>query len=205
MKITIMVEGATEDAFKPYLREYLETRLAGAMPKLDFHRYDGRIPKGDKLKRIVKNLLSGRNSADHVIALTDVYTGTTLHDFLDATDAKAKMRDWVGAEEVRFHPHVALYDFESWLLPYWPTIKKLAGHNANAPSGAPETVNHNKPPSYHIKDIFERGKCRDSYIKPRDANRILRDNDLSITINQCPELKSFINTILEVCNETRIP
>jgi len=204
MKIAILVEGETEVALKPFLRRFLETRLQGCMPELDFHPYHGRIPKHDKLRRVVENHFRGKNPADHVIALTDVYTGTTPPDFLDAADAKAKMRNWVGTE-ARFHPHVAQYDFEAWLLPYWPQIQKLARHSKAAPGGAPETVNHNKPPSYHIKEIFETGQCRDSYVKPRDAGRILRDSDLTIAINQCPELKSFINTILEACNANRIP
>jgi hypothetical protein len=173
------------------------------MPKLDFQPYHGRIPTKDKLRRIVENHISGKDPADHVIALTDVYTGTTPPAFLDATDAKAKMRGWVGAEP-RFHPHVALYDFEAWLLPFWPSIQRLARHNKTAPSGAPEMVNHNKPPSHYIEEIFEIGKSRDSYSKPRDANRILRDNDLSIAINQCPELRSFVNTILDVSGGTVI-
>lgn len=37
MRITIMVEGETEKAFKQHLREYLQKKLAGKMPKLDFH------------------------------------------------------------------------------------------------------------------------------------------------------------------------
>ena len=204
MRIVILVEGKTESAFRPHLIKYFETRLQGAMPKLDFHPYDGRIPTNDKLKRIVMNHLGGKYPADHVIALTDVYTGTNPPDFLNATDAKEKMRVWVGPD-ARFHPHVALHDFEAWLLPYWTTIQNLAKHNKTAPSGIPESVNHNKPPSYHLKEIFEAGKCRDSYIKPRDANRILSDNDLSAAIDQCPELKSLINTILSACNETTIP
>jgi hypothetical protein len=59
-----------------------------------------------------------------VIALTDVYTGTD--DFLDAADAKQKMRAWVGKND-RFHPHVAQHDFEAWLLPFWTDIQSLAG------------------------------------------------------------------------------
>jgi hypothetical protein len=47
-------------------------------------------------------------------------------------------------------------------------------------------------------DVFEIGQCRDSYVKPRDAGRILRDNDLLIAINICSELKAFVNTILTV-------
>jgi hypothetical protein len=110
------------------------------------------------------------------------------------------MREWVGVDETRFHPHTAQYDFEAWLLPYWKTIQKLAKHNKTAPSGIPEAVNHNNPPAYRIKEIFEIGACRRSYIKARDAGLILNENDLLIAINQCPELKSFINTILEVCD-----
>jgi len=198
MKIAIIVEGKTEKAFLPYLRRFLQTRLEGNMPKLDPHFYDGRIPTGDKLMRVVKNLLSGRDAADHVIALTDVYTGSRPPDFTDAEDAKNKMRRWVGGE-TRFHPHVAQFDFEAWLLPYWPTIQKLAGYKQAAPGINPEKVNHNNPPAHRIKAIFEAGQCRDSYIKPRDAGRILRDNDLAVSIAQCPEFKAFVNTIISIC------
>lgn len=204
MKISIIVEGKTEKAFMPYLREYLKTRLPGGMPQLDPFVYDGRIPKGDKLKRVVANLLQGRSAAECVIALTDVYTGTTPPDFQDAADAKFQMRQWVG-NEPRFHPHAAQYDFEAWLLPYWPTIQKLAGHNKTAPAGNPENVNLNNPPAYRIKEIFEIGQCRDSYVKPRDASRILRENDLSAAINQCAELKAFVNTILSISGGQVIP
>jgi len=204
MKIAVIVEGKTEKAFMPFLREYLKKHLQANMPKLDPVPYDGRIPKGDRLKRLVANLLGGLSPADHVIALTDVYTGTNPPDFINAQDAKNKMRQWVG-EEPRFHPHAAQYDFEAWLLPYWPTIQKLAKHNKAAPGGNPETVNLHNPPAYRIKEIFAIGKCRDSYVKPRDAARILRENDLSIAIAQCAELKAMINTILSVCGGPVIP
>lgn len=204
MKISIIVEGKTEKAFFPYLREFLRTKLSSNMPRLDAVPYDGRIPKEDKLKRVVENLLSGRHPADHVIALSDVYTGSTPPDFRDAADAKAKMRSWVG-NATRFHPHVAQHDFEAWLLPYWSTIQKLAKHNKGAPGGNPESVNHNNPPAYRIKEIFEIGQCRDSYVKPRDAGRILKDNDLMTSINQCPELKEFVNTILSLSGGSALP
>jgi hypothetical protein len=204
VKISIIVEGKTEKAFLPYLREYLKVRLTDRMPRLDPFPYDGRIPKGEKLKRVVENLLKGRNASDHVIALTDVYTGSNPPDFQDAGDAKSKMKSWVGTEP-RFHPHAAQYDFEAWLLPYWSTIQKLAGHNKTAPAGNPESVNHNNPPAYRLSEIFEIGRCRDSYVKPRDAGRILRDNDLSVAVAQCPELKAMINTILCVCGGVMLP
>ncbi|HBL29619.1 MAG TPA: hypothetical protein DD490_22525 [Acidobacteria bacterium] len=201
MKITILVEGATERVFLPPLRDFLKRHLT-QMPSLSVRPYDGRIPKGDKLRRIVEDLLTKRPTSDAVIALTDVYTGTS--DFADAADAKAKMNEWVGGNK-RFHPHVAQHDFEAWLLPFWPTIQKLAKHNLRAPSGPPEQVNHGNPPARRIKEIFERGKCRDSYVKPRDALRILRDNDLSVAIEACPELKALVNTILRLSGGKLLP
>jgi hypothetical protein len=205
MRIALLVEGKTETAFLPHLRGFLEARLSGKMPKLDPLPYDGRIPTGAKLRRVVGQLLNDPSKpADHVVALTDVYTGTQPPDFPTAAEAKTKMREWVGGEE-RFHPHVALHDFEAWLLPYWPVIQKLAGHNRTAPGGNPETVNHNNPPAHRLREIFRIGTCRDDYVKPRDAARILRECDLSVAITQCPQLKAFVNTILSVSGGTVIP
>jgi len=85
MRIAIFVEGATEMAFKKKLCEFLQSRLEQKMPKRHFIKQDGRVPKEEKLKKIVENLLDN-NGYDAVIALTDVYTGK--QDFKDANDAK---------------------------------------------------------------------------------------------------------------------
>jgi len=197
MRIALIVEGKTETAFLPHLREFLKPRLPGAMPRIDRWPYDGRIPKGEKLRRVVDDLLrAGRGAADAVVALTDVYTGT--REFEDAADAKTKMREWVGHND-RFYPHAAQHDFEAWLLPFWDDIQRLAGHNRKLPSALPEKINHNKPPSYWLQEIFQAGACRDSYIKPRDAGRILKGKDLLISAKACPELTAFLNTILTLC------
>ena len=137
-KIAILVEGATEAAFKKKLCEFLQSRLEQKMPRLNFKPQHGRVPKEEKLKRLVEKLLDN-DGYDAVIALTDVYTGT--QDFQDANDAKDKMMRWVD-KNPKFYPHTALHDFEAWLLPYWTTIQKLAKHNRSAPRGLPETVNH---------------------------------------------------------------
>jgi hypothetical protein len=189
LKISILVEGKTETALKPHLHAFLESRLEGRMPRLDMFKYDGRIPKGDKLRRVVETLLAqGSQRSDAVIALTDVYTGDG--DFTDAMDAKNKMRGWVGANPA-FYPHVAQHDFEAWLLPFWDEIQKLARHNRKAPPGQPESVNHTRPPSFHIQEIFRIGTCRDDYSKPRDANRILRNKDLMIAAGR-PGIKGIL-------------
>ncbi|MFZ5829974.1 MAG: DUF4276 family protein [Planctomycetota bacterium] len=171
MKIAILVEGSTERALMPHLRGFLKQRLTGQMPKLDAVPCNGRLPKGAKLKRQVELLLkTGKPTADVVIALTDVYTGRS--DFRDAADAKAQMRTWVGNND-RFFPHAAQYEFEAWLLPYWSTIQRLSGTSSRPFAADPETVNHNRPPSKRLSELFCRGPrelCEDAG-RQRDSAR----------------------------------
>ena len=170
------------------------------MPILHPVSQKGRIPSGDKLDRLVDRLLRhGKNPADHVIALTDVYP-----DYSDAADAKERMRQSV-KDTSRFHPHAAQYEFEAWLLPYWSRIQQLANHNQTAPGENPEQVNHQNPPSSRIKTILRRGNGRFDYVKDRDANRILKDSDLNLAIQRCSELKALVNTILSICGGQKIP
>lgn len=197
MRIALLIEGQTERAFLSHLRQFLQVRLPGKMPRLDPVPYDGRIPTGGRLKREVERLLcAAKSPADAVIALTDVYTGT--REFTDAQDAKNKMRAWVGDND-RFHPHAAQFEFEAWLLPFWDTVQRLAGHNKAAPGGTPETVDHLRPPSARIREIFRAGKRGRDYVKPRDADRILRGNNLLDSAQACPELRALLNTILRLC------
>ena len=202
MRIAFIVEGDTERAFQKHLRNFLQTRLSGRMPKLLFRTYRGKLVKPPELKKMVDHLLRGPNPvADEVIVLTDVYTGKP--DFEDAADAKRKMREWVGREP-RFHPHAAQYEFEAWLLPYRDRIKELSKANQNPPSSSPENVNHNKPPSHHLDEMFRTGR-KDKYIKPRDASRILDNQDLVVAADACPELKSLLNTILQLSGGESLP
>jgi len=199
MRIALIVEGETETAFLPHLRAFLQSRLPGRMPKLDPVPQDGRIPTSGKLKRLVEQLLKDRkHPADAVIALTDVYTGTNPPLFADAADAKQEMREWVGDND-RFYAHAAQHDFEAWLLPFWEEILRLAGHNRAAPGGSPEQVNHMNPPAHRLREVFRTGSRGRAYVKPRDARRILQGKDLLVAAQACPELKSFLNTVLALC------
>ena len=183
MRIAIIVEGKTETAFKPHLIAYLQGLLAGMMPKLDFLSLDGRIPTGGKLRRVVANLLNdSMRPADAVIALTGVYTGSIPPEF-----------------------SIALHDFEAWLLPYWEKIQRVAGGKRNPPNPFPEHVNHGKPPAFHLTEVFRTGSKSISYSKTRDAGRILKDEDLSVAIQACPELNAFVTTILDLCDPGRSP
>ena len=200
MKIVLMIEGATEKIFIPYLKKILLEKLKDKMPKLAIYKYDGRIPIKDNLKRDVNMLLSGKDPANYVIALTDVYTRTNPPVFINAEDAKNKMKTWVGNNKY-FIPHAAQHEFEAWLLPYWDIIQKIAKHNMKAPGNNPELVNHQKPPSHWIKEIFRIGKRSDNYVKQRDAARILREvnDNFEKSLNACNELKFFIDSIIYCC------
>ena len=93
---------------------------------------------------------------------------------------------------------MAFHDFEAWLLPYWNKIKKLTGSNHKSPGSSPEKVNHVDPPAYRLAEVFRTGSKTQSYVKTRDAGRILKGEDLSIAINACPELKAFVDTIIRL-------
>ncbi len=192
VSIAIIVEGASEAALDQSLRRFLAARLPEGRPRIRFYPEDGRIPKGERLQRDVDRLLRRH---DAVIALTDVYTGPSSREFESARHARASMRSWVGPEP-RFHPHAAQYEFEAWLLPYWNVIQDRAGSKRQAPSANPESVNHDRPPSIRLGEVFRAGAKGRTYSKTRDATAILKDQDLTIAANACPELKSFLNTIL---------
>jgi hypothetical protein len=172
--------------------ELLGRRSPIRLPSLRFYRSDGRIPKRDLLKREVARLLA---THDHVVALTDVYTGTEPREFTTGSDARSAMRAWVG-DEPRFHPHAAQHEFEAWLLPYWSQIQRLAGSKRQRPSQQPESVNHDRPPSKLLREVFRNGSKRMDFQKILHASAILRNQDLTIAAHVCPELKSFLNTIL---------
>ena len=161
MKITIICEGRTEKAFNPCLKSFLSDRLHGKNPALRYDVHNGAIPAGKKLKKLVGTLLTnGPVKSDAVIALTDVYPA-----FADAASAKQAMQEAVG-NEPKFFPHVALHDFEAWLLPYWDRIQKLSGRNSAPFAQNPEAVNHGNPPAHRLSKLFEAGSCRASYSKP---------------------------------------
>ena len=192
VSIAVIVEGATERALKPALMALLRRQSPTSLPSLSFYPSNGRIPKRDPLKREVMRLLAIH---DHVVALTDVYTGTEPREFTTGLDARSAMRAWVG-NEPRFHPHAAQHEFEAWLLPYWSRIQRLAGSNRQRSSQQPETVNHDRPPSKLLREVFRTGSKGADFQKILHASAILRDQDLTIAAHACPELKSLLNTIL---------
>ncbi|MFQ6133767.1 MAG: DUF4276 family protein, partial [Armatimonadota bacterium] len=142
-----------------------------------------------KLHAVAQVALKGRQAAC-VVALRDVYP-----DFRSAGEAK----QWIGRaipDDARCHAHAAQYEFEAWLLPFWRDICEhlpLKAH-PRPPGGQPEDEDLMRPPSHHLSELYR--KAGRFYDKPRDALAILCRNDITVAAEQCPELKSLLNTLL---------
>ena len=65
-------------------------------------------------------------------------------------------------------------------------------------------MNLTRPPSVRIKEIFRVGSRGRDYVKPRDAERILRENDLLLASAACPELRGLLNTVIGLCGGERV-
>ena len=170
------------------------------MPKLDFLPYDGRIPTGDKLKRVVENLLNDQKQpADAVIALTDVYTGSIPPEFPTAERCKAKDAGmgWCGETILSSCGTPRLRGVAAAVL---GENQEDHGKQPQCPWLSPEKVDHDNSPAYRLAEVFRTGSKTKSYVKARDAGRILKDEDLSVAIDACPELKAFVETIVTLCS-----
>lgn len=84
-------------------------------------------------------------------------------------------------------------------MPFWEKIKALTGSNRAPPGANPERVDHGNPPAHRLAEVYRTGSKTKSYIKPRDAGRILKDEDLMVAVNACSELKALVNRILKLC------
>ncbi len=102
-----------------------------------------------------------------------------------------------------FYAHAAQYDVEAWLLPYWDDICRRVGAQQNSPGNHPEQVNGVKPPSYRLREYYQRG--RREYTKTLEMPAILEGKDLMIAATACPELKSLLNTLLSLSNLPLLP
>ena len=136
-----------------------------------------------------------------VVALTDVFPA-----FRSAADAKAVIRAWM-PDDPRCRVHVAQHDFEAWLLPGWDAILKQAGIVGNRkPWGPlPENVNTTHPPAHRLWELFQQGKPPRKYKKPVDGKKLFEKLDLEAVAAQCPEFKSFLNTLLEFAGYATLP
>lgn len=191
MRVVLICEGATEAAIRTGLREFLHSR-AKSVARLGITMSSLKGPTiRTKLQTIVRNHFE-ESDVIGVVALTDVYP-----DHKNATVAKDALRRFAGTEAKReaFRVHAAQFEIEAWILPFWSEIAKHLKIDAKSPGANPEQVNDQKPPSHHLKELFRRAK-RD-FDKVTDGPRWLTGDRLAKAADSCPELKSFLNSLLE--------
>ncbi len=198
MKIVVFCEGKSEQALRTGLRELVQERdRAAARIGIFTRTLDGPTVR-KKLGRLVELCLSQEDVAG-VVVLTDVYP-----DFKNAEEAKAQLRQLVGSQGTtnRFRAHAAQFDLEAWIIPWWDELVRELRVTASRPGAKPEEINGGKPPSMHIRELFKRAKR--SYEKPLDAAKWLTADRLTRAAAYCPELKSFLNSLLELAGAGRL-
>ncbi len=190
MTIVLLAEGATETALKQKLKAFLDKRAKSEdRPKVALRAKDIMTLNPDRLsRRIQLELRDPRVEA--VVGLVDVYP-----HFTSAIKAKDFLRQAANGEP-RFHAHAAQYDVEAWLLPYWNAICRRIRVKQTAPGPHPEQVDRDHPPSKRLAKLYRRAKPARKYVKPKEMAAILRDKDLAIAANACPEFKKLLNTLL---------
>jgi hypothetical protein len=196
--VVLLVEGATETALRHKLKAFLDERAsAEGKPKVALRTKDIMTLNQSKLNHRVR--LELRNlKVTAVVGLVDVYP-----NFESADDARRFLQSAIG-NEPRFYAHAAQYDVEAWLLPYWDFICRRLGVRRARPGANPEEVDQDHPPSRRLDELYRIANPPRKYVKPVEMATILRNQDLTVAADQCPELKSLLNTLLTLGNLTTL-
>lgn len=191
MRVVVLCEGKTEAALRDGLRQYVNSRSGEAKIRVDTRPLHGTTIR-KKIERIVDLHLANPDTLG-VIVLSDVYP-----DFPDASSAKSAILGMVSPaakQSEKFRPHVAKFDVEAWLIPFWDDICKSLGVDPKKPGAKPEEINGQNPPSMRLKDLYRKAKT--CYEKPIDAKKWLTAERIAIAAESCPELMLFLNSLLE--------
>jgi hypothetical protein len=202
VKIVVLCEGKTEAAIKNGLREVVHRRT-GQVDRIGIKtiQLKGHM-HGEKFMRLAQRYLEDAENIG-VVALTDVYP-----NHKDAIDAKTKLKELVAnlAGVDKFRPHAAQYEIEAWLMPFWDEVARDLGVNKKKPGANPEEINNEKPPSKHLQELF--GLCKQpktKYEKVIDGPKWLTADRLEQAAKSCPELKAFLNSLIEFAGGEIIP
>ena len=197
MKIVVMAEGDTEQALGRHLKQFLDQRAAiEGQPRLRLVTKPTITTKTSTLQRLLRHEF--QSGADRVVGLIDVYP-----DFRNATEAKAALT--TAANDSRFIAHAAQFDVEAWLLPYWDDICHRIRVSQKRPAAHPESVNSQNPPAYRLKALYRKAEPSRKYDKVIEMYQIMQGKDLTVSANDCPEFKAFLNTLLILGNLTPLP
>ncbi len=191
MKIVVLCEGSSEAILKSSFREFVQSRSSGG-ERIGLETL--KLPGTKIVSRLQRmtSLTLKREDVIGVVALIDVYPN---HE--DAEEAKQALYTIakVGKSEARFRAHAALWELEAWLLPFWEEIADWLRVPAKRPGPHPEQINGQSPPSKRLKELFQRAGRE--YNKVADAHKWLTAARLERAAKVCPQLKAFLNSLLE--------
>lgn len=198
MKVVVVCEGSTEAALRSAIRDYVHNKSKGrARVGVRVRSLDGAVVRR-KLASVVAYELADRDVVG-VVAVTDVYP-----NFQNAAVAKSSLMSQVGREHhPQFRAHVAQHDLEAWLIPFWDEIAKYLRVDAKSPGARAEEINGVRPPSLRISELYR--KAGRKYRKPIDGPTWLTGERLEHAAKSCPELKLFLDSLLEFAGVGSMP
>lgn len=194
--IYLYVEGKTEKAILPELRQYLhDCGGAGAMPTLQASRFDGKIHEREVRKRAEQHL---KDSTARILILSDFY-GTDVKG--DLENRRKTLLSWLPDDAVRdgrCAVHFAKHEFEAWLLVGWADI--CAGLKVEMkPLGlSPEDINGKNPPSRRLEHLYKTARRR-GYDKVVEGKRHFKSIGIARIAAACPEFRAFLDSLKKLC------
>lgn len=199
MRIVVLCEGTTEAALKGAIHEFVNRRTStGGRTGIATRSMDGHVLR-KKLPKLI-DLYGALNDVRGIIALTDVYPR-----FRSANEARGSLQRLAdtSAHVEKFRAHAAQFELEAWLMPFWSEIARSLRLRARPPGAKPEEINDENPPSKRLATLYTQAKQH--YEKVIDGPKWLTAERLERAANECPELKSFFNSLLELSEAELLP
>lgn len=193
--VVVLCEGKTEAAIRNGLREVVQRHCVGDQQSSIKTIALGGTLFCEKTRRYVGQYAK-QPDVKGIVALTDVYP-----EFSNADDARRALTEHVGdkAGRVKFRAHAAKFEIEAWLLPFWDEIATSIGSALKGPKAPPENVNELKPPSVWLHELFRKTpKRKGRFEKAAHGPKWLTADRLEKAATFCPELKAFLNSLIEL-------
>ena len=197
MTIILLVGGSTEKTLTDKIKEFLDQRAAAHQrPRVRLQTRKIKSANPEALGRQIKLELQSHDT-EAVVGLIDVFPQFKQ---ADATAAKRFLIEASHRAGVTrgFYAHAAQYDVEAWLLPYWDDVCRRIGVTQARPGSDPEQVDGIKPPFPSLTGTLS---TRGTQIRQDDGNvGNSEGQDLAVAAHACVELRSLLNTLLQLGN-----
>ncbi|TAN49903.1 MAG: DUF4276 family protein [Methylococcaceae bacterium] len=202
MKFVLFVEGHTEKALPPFLKKWLDPRLAEKSVDpvgINTVRFEGwREFVKNASQKASMHLNRSANDVIAVIALLDLYGPTFYPDELTEYEARYEwarkhMEDKVN--DPRFFQFFAVHEVEAWLLSDPNIFPREVRVAFPAKIHWPETVNFDEPPAKLLERLYPL-HVRRPYKKVVNGRELFGKLDPNIAYAKCPRLKELLDKML---------